>query len=337
MRRVTRRIPEFKWLVAEKMLSYMWRVWMAGMLALVAAGCSSTGEVSGGNGTIRIRDGVQPAGTAPTQKFAASIRVLPYADARNIANPRKLGIGGSNIYGLNAPKGDDILLDRDAAAVVTSAMKRRLKDAGYQVVEDGSANFEMSGTVNELTYNVKSRDEVAIAVATELKDSSSGKVLWSGVVAEKKDRFAGVAGNDISDVASFLQQELGVVTKKTSDAIGAILMAQRPELFNLSPGTKPIAGVTVLKAPGVNAPSAASSVAPALQAASAKGVLTISTNPSRAKIYVGDVYYGLSPLRLELEPGIVEVSARVSGYKNAAEKVSVRTGETTEVELTLKK
>lgn len=318
------------------------RLCFAGFLALSAAGCSNTGEVAGG-GTIRIGAIVKPAGT-PAEKNAATIRLAPYVDARsNISNPRKIGTGGANVFGLNAPKGDDILLDGDVAALVSASMKQRLKDAGYRVVEDGSALFEMSGAINELTYNVKARDEVAIVVATELKESSTGKVLWSGVVAEKTDRYPGVGGDDIGDVAAFLQRELGVVTKKTSDAIGAILMAQRPDLFNLAPGTKPIPGVTVLNAPGlnppvVNAPGAASAVAPAVpQAAGAKGVLTISTKPSRAKIYVGDVYYGRSPLRLEMEPGIVEVSAMLDGYKNAGEKVSVRKGETTEVELIFKK
>ena len=274
-------------------------------------------------------------------KYAATIRLMPYADGRDIGNPRKIGVGGENIYGLHSPEGTDILLDRDAAAVVTSAIKSRLQNAGYRVVEEGNAHFVMTGTVKELTYNVKTRDEVAIAVATELKDSATGNVLWSGVVIEKRDRFAGVSGNDIADVAGFLKKELGIVTLKTSDAISAILMAQRPELFNLAPGTKPVAGVTVLIAPGLNAasavPPAPLPAASAPAAASAQGILKISTKPARAKIYIGGVYYGLSPLRLEMAPGVVEVTASMDRRKNAAEKVSVRKGETTEVELTLKK
>jgi len=314
------------------MMLFMRRVCFAGIVAVLAAGCSSTRDVSGGDGTISIKESAKPGANAPSVKYAATIRLLPYVDERNMGNPRKIWIGGEYIYGLNAPKGTDILLDRDVAAVVTSAMKKRLEDAGYQVVQDGNAHFEMGGTLKELTYNVKARDEVSIAVATVLKESGTDKVLWSGVVEEKKDRFAGVSGNDISDVAAFLKKELGVVTQKTSDAISAILMAQRPELFNLAPGAKPIHGVTVLSAPAVSA------VPPAMPVASAaQGVLMVSTDPSRAKIYVGDVYYGLSPLRLEMEPGIRDVTAKLDGYKEATEKVSVRKGETTEVELTLKR
>jgi hypothetical protein len=314
---------------------------LAALAVVLASGCSSTAAVSGGNGTIKIKEDAKPGGE-PTATYAATIRLLPYADGRNMDNPRKIGVGGENIYGLHSPEGNDILLDRDVAAVVTSVMKQRLQNAGYRVIESGNAHFEMTGTVKELTYNVKARDEVAISITTELKDTATGNVLWSGVVVEKKERFAGVSGNDIADVAAFLKKELGIVAQKTSDAISAILMAQRPELFNLSPGTKPIAGVTVLSAPGVTAPgatppNAASAIPPTPASSAAQGILKISTKPARAKIYIGGVYYGLSPLRLEMDPGILEVTASMDRHMNATEKVSVRKGETTEVELTLKK
>ncbi len=313
------------------------QIFLAAFAVAFVSGCSNTAAVSGGDGTIRIKE---DAKGEPAVKYAATIRLLPYADGRDMGNPRKIGVGGENILGLHAPEGNDILLDRDVAAVVTNAMKQRLKDAGYRVVQEGDAHYEMTGTVKELTYNVKARDEVSISIATELKDTATGNVLWSGVVVEKKDRFPGVAGDDIADVAAFLKKELGIVTQKTSDAISAILMVQRPELFNLSPGTKPIAGVTVLTAPGVGTPASAvlpASAPPATAPAAAPGVLKISTKPTRARIFIGGVYYGLSPLRLEMQPGIIEVTASMERRKDATEKVSVRKGETTEVELTLKK
>ncbi len=296
-------------------------------IAVLAAGCAGTRAVSGGDGTIKIKESPVPAIAAPGN--SATVRVLPYVDGRNMGDPRKIGVGGQNILGLHAPTGNDILLNREVAAVVTDVMKLRMRDAGYQVVEDGSARFEMRGTVRELSYDVKARDEVAIAIETELKDVATGKVLWDGVVSEKQSRFAGVGGDDIADVAAYLRAELGIVTQKTANAITGVVAAQHPELFNVAPGTKPVAGVTVL--------NAASAVPPAAPAPSAKGVLKITTKPARAKIYIGGVYYGLSPLRLELEPGVVDVTAELEQRKNASEKVSVRKGETTELELTLKK
>lgn len=65
------------------------------------------------------------------------------------------------------------------------------------------------------------------------------------------------------------------------------------------------------------------------------GRLTIATTPSRAKVYVADVDYGLSPLKPELEPGIYTLHFKLDGFKTATEKVSVRKGETTELEIRL--
>jgi uncharacterized membrane protein len=69
----------------------------------------------------------------------------------------------------------------------------------------------------------------------------------------------------------------------------------------------------------------------------ATGYLSVTTKPSRVKVYVDEVYYGLSPLKLELGTGISNVRLKAEGYKPAAEKVSIRKSETTELEVTLVK
>lgn len=313
------------------MMWWMKRVCIAVSVAVALAGCASEAAVSGSNGSIVIKEAPLPPMDAA--KNSATVRVLPYADARNAANPRKIGVGGENIYGFHAPTGNDIVLSQDVAAVVTGVMERRMQDAGYHLANDGNAQFEMSGTVKQLSYDIKARDQVVISVETVLKDTATGKVLWAGVVDEKKDKFAGIGGDNIADVAQFLREELGIVTQKTANAITAVLAAQHPELFNVARGSKPIPGVTVLNAP-VAAPVAPPAAAPA---AGAKGVLKITTRPAHAQIYIGDVYYGLSPLRLELAPGVLDVTAKLDRYKSVSQKVSVRTGDTTDLELHLHK
>ena len=52
-------------------------------------------------------------------------------------------------------------------------------------------------------------------------------------------------------------------------------------------------------------------------------------------MYVADVYYGLSPLRLDLEPGIYTFHFKLEAFKMATEKVSVRKGEITDLEIRL--
>lgn len=347
---------------------------LLGLAVVSAVGCSNVGMPTlggmfGGEGgnAIHVTESKKANPNAPSLKYAASIRIIHYADARKMGSPRKIGTGGAFVSGIS---GKDIVLDQDVATVVTSAMKTSLDDAGFQVREaqDGSALFELSGTVKELTYDVKARDEVSITIETTLKETGTDKVVWSGIVVEKKDRFAGVSGNNKKDVANYLRKELGVVTEKTTKAISDSLMAARPELFNLTPGTKAIPGVTVLVAPAVvNTPSAPAPTLPVQQpvqqvvpmpaanmpipAAKAvvppqayvpqpnatSGLLLVNTRPARAKVYLEGVYYGLSPLRLELEPGVHALSVKLEGYRMVVEKVSVRKGESTEMDLILER
>ncbi len=275
--------------------------------------------------TIHVELGKKPNSSASTAKYAATIRIAGYVDARNGMAPQKIGISTQRVIGIS---GKELVLDRAVTDVVSTSIKKRFDDAGFPVVESASGNalYELSGVVKELTYNVKEQDEISIVLETTLKEVATGNTVWSGAVIEKpKGRFAGISGNSKGDIAHYMMQELGIVTQKTYDAISTILMATRPDLFNLTPGTKPIAGVTVLQA-----------ASGALAATAAQnGMLILNTKPTRAKVYLDGIYYGLTPIRTEVAVGVREVSVKLDGYTTATEKVSVRKGEATELELSL--
>lgn len=343
------------------MSSLLRRLALVALLSAVA-GCSSVknakdsvvGWVSGGDSTLSTKDDKKSGGSGPLLKYAATLRVAKYVDQRKV-DPRLLGIASLHVRGVD---GDQLLLDQDVATVVTTAIKKRFDAEGFQVLEGGSAAsalFEVSGVIKELALNVKNRDEITIAIETTLKDLSNGEVVWSGMVTEKHDRFAGVSGNNKDDVVAYFNKELKVATTKTVEAVSASLMAAKPELFNLTPGTKAIPGVTVYVAPAaakpapaaipaVNAPAygvqPGSAVPPPAympHASATAGLLLVNTNPQRAKVYLDGVYYGLSPLRLEMEPGVHAISVKLEGYRMVTEKVSVRKGDNTEMELNLER
>lgn len=310
-------------------------------LISVAAGILLAGCTSLTSNEIHVSESEKPNPNAVKVKSLASVRIAGYTDGRSVGNPRKIGISEARVLGLSSR---ELILDRDVADVVADSLRKRLDDAGIQVLakDDASALFELSGVVKELQYDVKARDKILIKLETTLKEISTGKVVWAGEVEEKKDRFAGVSGNSKGDIADYLKQEVGVATGKTADAVNSVLMATRPELFNLTPGTKVIPGMKVLTPPGTAAPEQAVP-APALpvaaaaqpQVSSANGMLVVTTEPARAKVYVDGVYYGMSPLRAEAAPGVHKVEVRLKGYKTASEKVSLRKGDSTELELTL--
>ena len=342
------------------------------MLLSAVAGCSTvknakdsvTGWFNGSdNSTLSTATGKQATGDSfgPLLKYAATLRVSKYVDQRKSNNPRLLGVSTQRVRGVI---GDQLLLDQEIANIVTTAIKKRFDTEGYQVLEGGSADnalFEVSGIIKDLTLNVKNRDEINIAIETTLKDLATGKVLWSGLVTEKNDRYAGVSGNNKDDVTAYLNKELSIASNKTVDAISASLMAAQPELFNLTAGTRAVPGVTVYVAPTaakpVPAPTATKPApattatmpsygtqpgavpAPAYvpQASATAGLLLVNTNPQRAKVYLDGVYYGMSPLRLEMEPGVRAISVKLEGYKMVTEKVSVRKGDNTEMELNLER
>ncbi|MBI5439534.1 MAG: PEGA domain-containing protein [Nitrosomonadales bacterium] len=334
------------------------------VLLSAIAGCSSvkdakdqvTGWMGGGDSTISTADEKKGAdgSTGPLIKYAATLRVSKYVDQRKSNNPRLLGVAEARVSGVD---GDQLLLDQEIAIIVTTAIKKRFDTEGYQVLEGGSANsalFEVSGVIKDLTLNVKARDEINIAIETTLKEVATGKVVWSGIVMEKNDRFAGISGNSKGDVVAYMNKILRVACTKTVEAVSASLMASRPELFNLTPGTKPVPGVTVYVAPPA-AQSTPAAPVPAVpshgaqpggtapppayipRASDTTGLLLVNTNPQRAKVYLDGVYYGLSPLRLEMEPGVHAISVKLEGYRMSTEKVSVRKGDNTEIELSLER
>lgn len=334
------------------------------VLLSAIAGCASVKDakdqvsdwISGSDSAISATDEKKGAGgnTGPLIKYAATLRVSKYIDQRKSNNPRLLGIATQRVSGVN---GEQLLLDQEISAIVTTAIKRRFDTEGYDVLEGSSANnalFEVSGVIKDLTLNVKERDEINIAIETTIKEVATGKVVWSGMVMERNDRFAGVSGNSKDDVVTYMHKILRIACNKTIEAVSASLMASRPELFNLTPGTKPVPGVTVFVAPHAaqSAPVAPAAPMPGYgtkpggnapppaytpRASETTGLLLVNTNPQRAKVYLDGVYYGMSPLRLEMEPGVHAISVKLEGYRMSTEKVSVRKGDNTEIELNLER
>jgi len=63
---------------------------------------------------------------------------------------------------------------------------------------------------------------------------------------------------------------------------------------------------------------------PLLSRTKVTGRLSVKTQPSRAKVYINDVYKGRSPLDLDLPLAVVRVRATKQGYQTAQEMVQVR-------------
>lgn len=164
------------------------------VLPLVTTACALLGSVVEPGNEVQIREDSKPSANARQEKYAISVRVAGYVDAREVDSPRRLGNSSARIVGLT---GKDIFSDRNVTETVAASMTKRLADAGMQVqaTDTTGAQFQLSGIVKVLRVDIKGRDSVDIAIESTLTEAASGKVIWSGVVVEKAERFAGTSGN----------------------------------------------------------------------------------------------------------------------------------------------
>jgi len=320
------------------------------LLLIATTGCSSSSK-SGSSGwladdsVLHIATVAQSSDPVVATGNLATLRVRRYSDLRIQNSPRLIGTSNQLIRGMS---GSHLIIDVDLADLVTARLKQQFEQAGYVTLGEndaGAARFDVTGVIKDLTLNVKYRDEIDIAIDTTIVDTQTGQAVWSGLVTEKNDRFAGVSGNTKQDVADYLIARLNVVLSKIVQAVNGSLMSSHSELFSQRQGTVPIPGVTnhptgdatVLPPAGLRADELHKGVGGDIdpKRVTGHGTLHLSSSPSRAKVYIDDVYFGLTPLNLEMSPGVYPVTVKLDGYKSVSEKVSVRDQDTTDMELTL--
>jgi hypothetical protein len=259
---------------------------------------------------------------------APSLAVAPWADQRPGTPGRRLGGISGTVFDI---QGTELTLIRDATAVVDDAVREQLRAQGLAVLAaPESADLRLEGSLQTLTLNVAARDERRIVLRATLRRQRDGQVLWSGAVEERNDRFAGVSGNNRRDLETYLGEGI-------SKAAAQLATAVREHAVPLAAAAAAVPAVPAPPAPAPPAvPAAAAPVAPATPAISgALGQVLITTVPPRVKVYVDDVYHGLTPLTLELPAGTSQLHFKREGYRSASEKVAVRRGASVELELKL--
>ncbi|MBI4998810.1 MAG: PEGA domain-containing protein [Rhodocyclales bacterium] len=310
------------------------------VLAVLAAGflAACAGLPGGGASSAALH--VEPsvhAGARPLHRAGQPLRarVADFTDARRNSGSRKLGNIRATVRDMH---GTELLLDRNVESLLTEVTRAQLAADGIVLVAPGSeADFTVDGAVKSFSLEVAGRDERSIAAEVTLRDAKHGSVIWAGLIADQDDRYAGVAGNSRATIGAYLEDGVANYASRLSAALREGLLKIYPDSVESAAAARlsAVPGVTTLQAPvPVSAPQPA---AAPVKPAAAVGHFSVQTVPPRARVYVGDVYYGMAPLRLELPAGIATFSFKLNGYRSVTEKVSIRPGETTEFELTLDK
>ncbi|MCP3676773.1 MAG: PEGA domain-containing protein [Deltaproteobacteria bacterium] len=274
--------------------------------------------VAGCAGPLRIE--YSPSKAPEAQAIGSgTIFLASYDDARVTEEPHYMGTISSPVSDLH---GNKIILDREVAALITEAVQHELTDAGFNVTSwttgDGAHDWKgrlLKGKVKRFNLAIGPRDEIAIEIESSLVDLESGNVLWEKSSVVEDDRYAGVMGNSRRSIGLYISNTLSRVLRETVAELASSLPAPAP------PPATVHDTVEVQK----------EDVVQRLK----KGRIVITSEPPRAKIYIGDIYYGLTPIEIEIKPGILTVTLRQRGYQSVKEKVSVRSGDITEMEITL--
>lgn len=296
------------------------RRWAGALVLALVAGCTSLSAPShaesGVPGSVLSpRWTLEPA--APLLRRAdgraLSVAMGHWADERPGAPGRGVGVAEAPVFGVQNPR---LNLPEEATAVWRRALAEHLKQQGFTLQADaGQADLVIDGALQVLMLNVKSRDERHVAVSATLRrgpaSPPAGAVLWTGRLLKHDDRFAGVSGNDREDLEHFLGDGLAQVARE----LVATTLRQASVLRAAAPVTVPAAAT------------------PAAVSSASIGQIAISTLPARAKVYLDEVYQGLSPLTLELPVGVVQLHFKLDGFRPASERVAVRRGATVELEV----
>lgn len=275
------------------------------------------------------------AGSTPVQREGKEITLLisDYIDARTRLS-RKVGDIRTTVTNMS---GDALILDQDVASLVSVAIRKQLSHNGFRVVQSASEahDFELIGVINNFSLDIADRDYLAITVETTLTDGKTGKVLWSGIIADIRDRFAGITGNSRSSITEYLGNSIAGLADKTSASVRDGLVLSYPLTMEGSLSKNDPEALAVKTLHAATSREVAAKPKLTYEQDVKSGYLSIVTIPARAKIYIGDVYYGISPLKLAIDPGVYLFRFELDGYKPGSEKVSVRRAETTELEIKL--
>ena len=96
-------------------------------------------------------------------------------------------------------------------------------------------------------------------------------------------------------------------------------------------------GVTVSINKDSQAAANADKGAPAPEADSATGTVSLTTTPDGAEVYVDGQFYGNSPATLKLKPGKHTIGVKLSGYKDWSREMSTDSGSESHLSATLEK
>lgn len=251
-----------------------------------------------------------------------SIYISPLQDNRkDVTDTHKIGELHATVLDISGTK---LLLTKEPAVVVREALVWEFTRKGFKVRGDASkenSDYILKAGLEKFHLDIASKDTIDIALKIEVINLSTNTTAWSGVAEVSDSIYAGVSGNSRRTISRYITASLEKVIQNTLNQTEEAIKKD----FSAHTQTQPFSG-QITKADKRGPEENAST-----------GVLGISTLPTRAKIYLNHIYYGLSPQRLHLKPGIYNLIIKKDGFLDYSEKVAVDRERETEVVERLRK
>ncbi len=280
------------------------------LLAVVVIGCSGPLELTYRPSTV--------AEQLQTGTPTASILVEDIVDKRGNEPLTKIGKISTTVADINRT---ELILAKAPAATVREAFIDELRASGYTVLSGPKSDlsqveYVLSGELRTFSLDIASRDEVDIELYVELKEIKTGTVSWSGLLHETGDRYAGAMGNTRKSINRYLSNTIASVVRS---AITAAAPALHGNLATSLPGSPEPSTIAV------TAPDSGPKKGPV----KGDSTLSVESVPPGAKVYIDEVYWGITPLTINFYPGIYELRLTKRNYRSETDKIGLKRGRTT--------
>jgi len=254
-----------------------------------------------------------PVGYSPAVKaYPFALYIAPVQEGRqDMSSLKKIGDIKSTVLDIY---GTELFLARRPALIIREALIEEFKHRGFKVLSrsEEKADYLLKTKLQAFSLEIASKDKIEIALYLEVLDAKSKKSLWSGRVETSESRYAGVSGDSRMTISRVISRSLAKVLKKALNETEETIKKASQGLSPLVEEGEKNTRENHLKA-------------------ETKGILRITTEPQRAKIYLNSIYYGLSPQTLRLRPGIYDLTVQKDGFLDFKEKLSVDKERETEV------
>jgi hypothetical protein len=221
--------------------------------------------------------------------------VAPAVDGRHgdpaaERDPRHLGWRRNNAGSGQRP----VRLDRPVAAWATERLVAVLASHGLaaQVLTPGTPPpaVWLQPAVDRLVLSAGTEDRFATTLSLALHRRDAAAPVWQQTAQRDHAQFTGVGGTAMAHLALLVQGEIDHLWGELLRDLGS---------------------------------------GPGAAATPPKGILQVDTAPAGARVYLDGIYYGATPFRLDLDPGVHELRLEYIGYPAVTQRVGIAAGRTT--------